>query len=197
MSQTHRLQRADTRRAERAKRVAERMKYRDDITRLFHEGKTDEQIAAAITADGRKTSPDAVRKMRGRLHLAHPRGGYQGVPTDTAYVIREFTERAPKTDKEIANVIAGIATDVGRHPDTVRRLLRREGLVEKRRVNYTQEDLDRAVAMLDDGTPYHDVAEVTGVPYDTLHRKFPGRGVRPQDQWVYNQAKKLEALVGL
>lgn len=179
--------------------LAERERHRNRVRELFEQGRSDEEIAAIVTVEGRETGARGVKALRLKMKLKHPRYDLNAglVPLDTAYVEREFRERNPETDEDIRNVILGIATDVDRHPDHIRRHLREAGFIEAKPKRADPEKLEQARRLVEDGASYHEAEKTTGLSRHTIRDHFPGLGVRPEDQWVYIQAKKLEAAVGL
>lgn len=59
----------------------------------------------------------------------------------------------------------------------------------------TQEELDRAEALLDEGWSFRMITQETGMSFDTLERHFPGRGfTREQTIEAALMAKRLEKI---
>jgi AraC-like DNA-binding protein len=172
------------------------------LTQLFNEGKTDAEIAEGLTAAGFPREVASIPKMRTKIGLKRPHAMPSfmppGGPMDTEFVVREFTGRNPQTRDEITRVIQGIAQEVNRHPEHVRRFLRGEGLVASQHREIPQEQLDRAKALLEEGLPYSRVSAEVGLTRDQLTRRFPGRGIRTGvEMSEYRQALKLEQKLGL
>lgn len=176
-----------------------RERYEAEVRRLFAEGKTDEEMSATITASGRKVGVSGIRKYRCGLGLI--RTGYRVPPTredvmDHEYVLREYDERDPKTPEEIESVIRGIANDVGRSYDHVRRYLRNEGKVQRRK-DLDPDALAHARVLLEDGMPYTEVSELVEISIDTLKSRLPGLGLRDKDRWAFAHARRMEKKLGL
>lgn len=187
-------------RARREEWRRQRDRRREMIRELFEAGKSDHEIANHLRVNGypKATVLTTVRirvKMGLRRPPAKPPVRESLVDLDLAR--QHFEERKPKSREEIANLIEGLANDMGCDPKHMRRVLRNAGVVERVRVGPDPAALKRAEALLDDGMPYALVAKVTGVSYDSLKNHLPGRGVRPEDMGAYRAAKRLEEKVGL
>lgn len=161
------------------------------ITRLFTERKTDEEIGAVV---GLK--PRTVRKERGRLHLVRPRVVHaenlrpRRPQLDREYIQRQYT--GPES-------IGHIAQALGADPDSIRRILRDElGIyAHGPRAEVDPEAVARADDLLDGTIPFEEVAKTVGLTVEQLKYRFPGRGLKQENQGALRVARELAEGLGL
>jgi hypothetical protein len=168
------------------------------VTKIFREGGSDDEIAAALTEAGRPMKTRRAEAARHELGLLRTHGGWNGRDQmDVEYVVEQFKTANPQTREEIARVIAGIAQDVGRHPGSVRRVLRQRKILALAIQEIDPEVLARAEALLREGVPYPEVVKETKISRDRLIRRFPGYAMSQSDAAYYRQAKRLAEKVGV
>ena len=96
-------------------------------------------------------------------------------------------------DRQIAELTrrgstaADIAKQLGLNPRTITRARRRMGVAQPAVPRFSQDEVRRAEAMLDDGCSFREVARTLGRAHDTIMLKFPGRG------WTSRQVAEYAA----
>jgi AraC-like DNA-binding protein len=173
-----------------------------EVKRLFDLGMSDAQIAEALSM-----TPTGVRGVRLRNGWKRPKAmpPQMKPKVDDEYLTREFNEtivvpQRAKDFDEVHRQVERIARAAQVDPHTVRRRLRKLDLLETdtRRQAKSPEQWARALELLQDGLPYAEVARETGFKSTShMRKKYPGLGVRPEDQGTFLAAKRLERSLGL
>jgi DNA-binding CsgD family transcriptional regulator len=104
-------------------------------------------------------------------------------------------------DAEVARLTAAgrsareIADRLGTTARTVARSRVRAGIAQDRTPALTEEQLDTARRLLEDGAPYDEAARTIGCSRNTLAQHFPGHGLTPADKALWRTIHALEARV--
>lgn len=88
-----------------------------------------------------------------------------------------------------------IAIRLGISRRQVLRLRRKTGVIRERAPVMTEEEIERARILLEDGCPYNEVARTLGRCPETIRNRFPGFGLSKQEVALYSGvAKRFFAL---
>lgn len=111
---------------------------------------------------------------------------------DLTELKNEFANKAES--ETVAEFTKRMSFQTGYHADSIRRVLRDKLHLVEPKENFDPKSSEglHARSLLEDGMPYGDVAQITGIGAGILMYNYPGLGVQNADRWAYVAAKKLE-----